>query len=325
MLRRFGASEHTVPSLGVVTLNAPQRTLVEQLLRDSGDDRVLQALDGGVDGDGLFVKNLENVQGDERDTILLSTAFSADGSGRLPLNFGPLNREGGERRLNVAVTRARREVVVFSSFDPADLRADETTSVGVKHLRDYLDLAAAGSAPHVGAAGTARVGSAPGGGPATATRTGAGATAASRRLATAVDRHREQIADGLRTRGLSVRTDVGLSEFRIDLVVSFPDEPSRSILAVLLDGPAWAARRTVADRDGLPVEVLVRSLRWPAVERVWLPEWLSSPGVVLDRLDEVARLIRSGHSSGPARPRVKRPDGEDFARSDQGFSGSRPS
>ena len=325
VLRRFGASEHTVPSLGVVTLNAPQRTLVEQLLRDSGDDRVLQALDGGVDGDGLFVKNLENVQGDERDTILLSTAFSADGSGRLPLNFGPLNREGGERRLNVAVTRARREVVVFSSFDPADLRADETTSVGVKHLRDYLDLAAAGSAPHVGAAGTARVGSAPGGGPATATRTGAGATAASRRLATAVDRHREQIADGLRTRGLSVRTDVGLSEFRIDLVVSFPDEPSRSILAVLLDGPAWAARRTVADRDGLPVEVLVRSLRWPAVERVWLPEWLSSPGVVLDRLDEVARLIRSGHSSGPARPRVKRPDGEDFARSDQGFSGSRPS
>ncbi len=302
VLSRFAASEEVVPSLGIVTLNAPQRVLVEQLLRASGDDRVLQALDDGADGKGLFVKNLENVQGDERDTILLSTAFSADESGRLPLNFGPLNREGGERRLNVAVTRARREVVVFSSFDPADLRADETTSVGITHLRSYLDLAAAGSAPRVGAA------------------TGPGQAGAGGRLLSVVDRHREQVADGLRARGLIVRTDVGLSEFRIDLAVSLPEDPLRAVLAVLLDGPAWAGRRTVADRDGLPGEMLVRTLRWPAVERVWLPAWLSSPGAVLDRLEEVARTVRVDHTSGASRardagPGTARPGSGDFARS----------
>ncbi|GHS86024.1 DNA helicase [Actinomycetota bacterium] len=277
--RRFDASPDRVPSIGVVTFNAPQRTLVEALLRDCGDERVADAVEQGgsaaVAGsatEGLFVKNLENVQGDERDTILFSTAFSVDGRGELPLNFGPLNRQGGHRRLNVAVTRARRQVVVFSSFDPEQLRAEDTTSLGVKHLRAYLDLAASRSR----------------------------AVAPSARRTATVDRHREQVADGLRTRGWSVRTDVGLSEFRVDLVVSAPDD-GRSVLAVLLDGPGWAARRTVGDRDGLPVQVLSGLLGWPAVERVWLPEWLASPGEVLDRLGarvEAVLAERSAASSG---------------------------
>ena len=78
--------------------------------------------------DGLFVKNLENVQGDERDVIIFSTGFAKTASGVLPLNFGPLNRTGGERRLNVAITRARRRVMVFSSFEPEDLRVEQTSS-----------------------------------------------------------------------------------------------------------------------------------------------------------------------------------------------------
>jgi len=99
-----------------------------------------------------------------------------------------------------------------------------------------------------------------------------------------VDRHREQVADALRVRGYVVRTDVGLSEFRIDLVIADLTAPDRPLVAVLLDGPGWAARRTVGDRDGLPLEVLGRMLRWPAVERVWLPAWLAEPGDVLDDL-----------------------------------------
>jgi superfamily I DNA and/or RNA helicase len=102
-----------------VTFNQQQRSYIEGLLRDADDQRLIDALE---DPDGLFVKNLENVQGDERDVILFSTAFSVNDKGVLPLNFGPLNRAGGERRLNVAVTRARRQVVVFSSFDPGQLR-----------------------------------------------------------------------------------------------------------------------------------------------------------------------------------------------------------
>jgi hypothetical protein len=98
------------------------------------------------------------------------------------------------------------------------------------------------------------------------------------------DRHREEIATALRERGLVVRTDVGLSEFRIDLSVAPADAPGTPVMAVLLDGPAWARRRTVGDRDGLPVEVLSGMLRWPAVERVWLPTWLQDRTAVLDRL-----------------------------------------
>src|SRR6185312_5199732 len=123
--RRFAEQLDRLPSIGVVTFNAQQRNHIEALLRDLGDERITEALDR-TDGEGLFVKNLENVQGDERDAIFFSTAFSPDARGRLPLNFGPLNRTGGERRLNVAITRARRQVLVFCSFDPAQLRAEET-------------------------------------------------------------------------------------------------------------------------------------------------------------------------------------------------------
>ncbi len=289
---RFAADPAGTPSIGVVTFNIQQRTLIESMLRDSGDERLIEALDGPADTaaaadhaatqtadhEGLFVKNLENVQGDERDVILFSTAFSVNSRGSLPLNFGPLNRAGGERRLNVAITRARRQVIVFSSFEPAQLRAEETSSVGVKHLRAYLDLAQQG--PRA-----------------------LGPLPAGRRLRI-TDRHREDIAEALRQRGFAVRTEVGLSDFTIDLVVAPGSDPghdtggtdsggdtggSDPVLAVLLDGPGWAARRTVGDRDGLPVEVLSKLMHWPAVQRVWLPEWLVDRDVVLDRLSDVVR------------------------------------
>jgi hypothetical protein len=252
---KYGDGADVVPSIGVVTFNAQQRAYIEALLRDADDDRLAQALDR-ADGEGLFVKNLENVQGDERDVVFFSTGFSPNSAGELPLNFGPLNRVGGERRLNVAITRARRQVVVFSSFDPEQLRAEETSSIGIKHLRAYLDLAAQGT----------------------------DVLPRDARSAALVDRHREQIAAALRARGLLVRTDVGLSEFRVDLSISRPVDPDTPVMAVLLDGPAWAKRRTVGDRDGLPVEVLGEMLRWPAVERVWLPSWLADSSAVVDHL-----------------------------------------
>lgn len=251
--RRFDASPDEAPSLGVVTFNQQQRAYVEALLRDADDPRLAEALDAP---EGLFVKNLENVQGDERDVIFFSTGFAKNDKGVLPLNFGPLNRAGGERRLNVAVTRARRQVVVFSSFAPADLRAEQTTSRGIKDLRAYLDLAEQGTSALPQDAG--------------------------RRLVT--DRHREEIAEALRGRGYVVRTDVGLSSFTIDLSVARAEAPDVPVLAVLLDGPAWAQRRTTGDRDGLPRDVLSRLLRWPAVERVWLPAWLDDAAGVVDRL-----------------------------------------
>lgn len=254
--RRFELSPANAPSLGVVTFNLQQRTLVESMIRDDDDPRLAASLD---EMDGLFVKNLENVQGDERDTILFSTAFSPNEKGILPLNFGPLNSPGGERRLNVAVTRARRQVVVFSSFNPEQLRAEESSSLGLKHLRSYLDLASRGHEALPSSSGSrARI-----------------------------DRHREEIAESLRERGYVVRTNVGLSEFKIDLAISSKETPDLPMLAVLLDGEEWSERKTVGDRDGLPHQVLENVLQWPRTTRVWLPQWLSAQETVCKQIDQM--------------------------------------
>jgi hypothetical protein len=157
--------------------------------------------------------------------------------------------------------------MVFCSFDPEDLRTDQTSSVGVKHLRAYLEQARAGTPTRVGAQ-------------------------------VAVDRHAEQIAAALRAAGCTVQTEVGLSEFRIDLAVAAPGRGEVPTLAVLLDGPAWASRATTGDRDGAPVSVLSSIMGWPGVARVWLPGWLSDPdGVVAD-------LVARAHASAEAQREV---------------------
>jgi hypothetical protein len=269
--RRFDAEPGRTPSIAVLTVHARQRAHVESLLREAGDERLTAALDR-ADGEGLLVRTLEEVQGEERDVVLISLGAGLDPRGALPLDFGPLNRVGGERWLNVAITRARRQVVVFCSFDPAALRAEETSSVGIKHLRAYLDLAALGTEAL----------------PREARRPGV------------PDPHREEVAAALRERGLVVRTDVGLSDLRIDLTLARPEAPGTPLVAVLLDGPAWARRRTVGDRDGLPAEVLP-ALGWPAVERVWLPAWLRDRDAVLDR------LVAAVAAAAPAAPAVAAP------------------
>ncbi|MCZ2818614.1 DUF4011 domain-containing protein [Modestobacter sp. VKM Ac-2984] len=272
VLRRFSLAATAIPSIAVITVNAPQRTLIEELLRDSGDERVVEALDSG---DGLVVKDVGHVQGDERDVVLLSLGFSADVRGRVPLDLGPLSRSGGERRLNVAVTRARRQVVVFSSFAPEQLPAGQTASVGVQRLRAYLDLAARGT----------------------------DALPRTDRSAELHDAHRDEVAAELRARGMVVRTDVGLSDFRIDLTVAHGTTPDAPVLAVLLDGPEWARRRTVGDRDGLPVEVLGGLMHWPAVERVWLPTWLADRETVLTALEAAVEAASPAPSAAePATP-----------------------
>ncbi|MDO5064416.1 MAG: DUF4011 domain-containing protein, partial [Actinomyces bowdenii] len=255
VIRRFEASPEQAPSLGIVTFNRNQRDLIEQRLRAEGPPRVVAALD---DPDGLLIKNLENVQGEERDTILFSVTFSTNARGQVPMTFGPLSQAGGERRLNVAITRARRQIIVFVSFDPEDLHAERSTHQGIKDLRAYLEQARAGGAPpsFFAAASPARA---------------------------QVDWHRHEIAEELRRAGLEVRTGVGQSSFTIDLVLSGPGRPDDPRVAVLLDGPQWSRRMSVTDRDLLPVDVLER-MGWPRVERVWAPEWVQHRQAVIDRL-----------------------------------------
>ena len=255
VLRHVEACPDRLPSLGVITFNDRQRDLIENSLREIASPRVIEALDAR---DGLFVRNLENVQGEERDTILFSATFAANAQGDLPLNFGVLNHAGGERRLNVAITRARRQIIVFTSFDPQDLHAERTSHRGVKDLRAYLHQAAEGRAPR--------------------------ALPASQ---SPLSWHRREIAEALEAAGLTVRTGVGHSTFEIDLVLAVADQPGRPAVAVMLDGPQWNKREGVVDRDLLPVDVL-RTMGWQRVERVWMPEWVADPKAVVARLVKAA-------------------------------------
>lgn len=272
IVRRFSLSPDEIPSIGVVTLNQKQQKLIgEMLLAAPVPERVSNALTNG----DIFVKNLETVQGDERDTILFSIGRSAV-NGRVPLNFGPINNAGGHRRLNVAVTRARSQVVVFCSFHPSELHAEESASRGLKDLQRYLANAESGS--HL----------------------------ASQEVKPERDddNHRIDVANAIAATGLTVEQNIGLSDFRIDIAVrSSVDE--RFAIAVLLDNEPWSQRRTVGDRDQLPTSVLQGLMGWKSVFRVWLPEWLSDRDAVLRRLTEeferVEELIKEDIKNSKSR------------------------
>ena len=285
IVRRLNDPATSSQSICVVTLNVQQQALVAGLLEASRDERIKALLDDETDS-GLIVRNLESVQGDERDVVLISIAFAPiervadDGtvSRRLPLNFGPLNRKGGERRLNVAVTRARSEVTVFCSFDPEEMRLSENPAKGLELLKQYLSIARDGSQPG---------------------SNGDSATSGdlSAREPTAPDHHRADVAAALRARGLRVRENVGLSKFRIDMAVGATDGTDWDV-AVLLDGPGWAARSTVYDRDALPPNVLT-IMGWPRVVRVWLPSWIQEPERVLD---QIAATVEAANAVPPPPP-----------------------
>ena len=247
-IKRLLAANHD-RTLGVVTFNSQQRDLVLDQLDADADPAVVAALQRETEP--LFVKNLENVQGDERDVILFSLAFSPDVRGRVPLNWGPLTRTGGERRLNVAVTRAKERVIIVNSFEPRQLDVTNSSSQGLSDLKDYLMEASSGAVDATSSRRNSR------------------------------DAHLDDVAKALQDVGLEARTNVGLSDFVVDIAVR--RRPSNRWVAVLLDGPGWASRTSVGDRETLPRDVLTR-MGWARVERVWLPSWLRSRTEVVDEI-----------------------------------------
>ena len=249
-------------SMGVVTFNEEQAALIIALLV-ALDDPAVNAQSNRGEYDSLFIRALERVQGDERDVVIFSVAFSyqptKDGTGKtIPLNFGPLTNAGGERRLNVAVTRSKHEMVVFCSFEPEDMRRGEKheLSVGVAMLQDFLLMAKAAS----------------------------GGRSTSLRSREAQERNavRRLLVEELSDNGIEASENIGLSRFRIDIAVSTKNSDGRmsEFLAILLDGESWAARSTVYDRDAMPDSVL-RNVGWRRVCRVWAPACVTEPGHVV--------------------------------------------
>lgn len=279
--RRLNSPALAHQSIGVVTFNIQQRNLILDLLEDSRDPLIRAAME--QEKDPLFVKNLENVQGDERDVIIFSTAFSPrEPGGPLPLNFGPLSREGGERRFNVAITRARSEVLVVTSFDPEDIDLNRTRSRGMQDLREYM-LRARARTQNDGAA------------PALADSAAEGSSALPRALSINDNPVRDRLMHELRERGWEVEGDYGLSSYTLDIVVR---EPGSKVwlLAVMFDDEKWSSLPTVTDRDITP-QLLTSMMGWLAVERVWLPELRRDPDGVIDRIDASARKAKERYAA----------------------------
>ncbi len=246
-------------SVGVVTFNMAQQRLIEDLLdaRASTDPHLEARLSDPDDRDPLFVKNLENVQGDERDTILFSICYGPDASGRVAMNFGPLNKRGGERRLNVAVTRARRLLLVFSTLRHDQIQLGRTSAVGVHHLRTFLDFAGRGVIALEDS------------------------TALDVRPPTGSPLEKE-VREAIVDLGWTVVPHVGCSGYRIDLAVEDPQKPGRFLLGVECDGVSYHSSASARARDRQRQEVL-EGLGW-RFHRIWSTEWWH------DRKGELARL-----------------------------------
>ncbi len=248
-------------SIGVVTFSRPQQTLIEDLLDEArGEDAALDTHLAQEVDEPLFVKNLENVQGDERDVILFSVCYGPDARGRVYMNFGPLNQPGGERRLNVAITRAKQQVLVFSTLQPEqiDLTRVSSTAVGVRHLKAFLEYARLGPE----ALGTS-----------SAAHAGADWDSPFER----------DVHEVLEEHGHTVHNQVGCSGYRIDLAVTAPDAPGHYVLGIECDGATYHSTASARDRDRIRQSVL-ESLGW-SLHRIWSTDWL------FDRDAEVRRLL----------------------------------
>lgn len=251
---------HPDDSLGICTLNMFQRDLIEELLEKR--IKAFPECDAyrakwEEEGWPFFIKNLENVQGDERDVIFISTTFGkAPGTTVVRQNFGPISRPTGWRRLNVLFTRARKSVHLYTSMEAEDIPVDQTTPEGTKALKGYLEYARSGVIANV----------------------------------TETDREPDSdfevaVANVLRGKGFSVRPQLGVAGYFIDLVVKHPVRPGEYIAAIECDGASYHSGATVRDRDRIRQEIL-ESLGWHGkIWRIWSTDWFRNP------LREIQKLI----------------------------------
>ncbi|MDE6966883.1 MAG: type III restriction endonuclease subunit R, partial [Clostridiales bacterium] len=252
-------------SLGVVAFSISQQNLIEKLIyRRRQQNSAFEEFFKSDRVEPFFVKNLETVQGDERDTIIFSIAYAKDSQGRLLLNFGPINREGGERRLNVAVTRAKINVQLVSSMHYCDIDLSRTKSVGARLLREYLDYAENGVAALERSI----------------------TVDASNPFEQYDSEFESEVCEFLRENGFAVDPQVGCSSFKIDLALKRPDS-SDYVLAIECDGATYHSSKTARDRDRLRQEILER-MGWKFY-RIWSTDWFRNKHVEKNRLLDAAK------------------------------------
>ncbi len=267
-------------SLGVVAFSKTQSDMLTEVMeierrRDAVLDKFLRE---GYRED-VFVKNIENVQGDERDVILISVGYGpVEPNGRLPsMSFGPVNGEGGERRLNVLFSRARARCEVFASFDPGDIDLERTKRDGPRVLKRFLEFAKSGRmAEHA--------------------PSGEGADSP----------FEEDVASVVRSLGYLADPQVGTAGFRIDIGVRHPDRPGQYLLAVECDGAAYHSALWARERDRLRQEVL-ENLGW-RFHRIWSTDWFHHRNREVERLRGALENAKTASLAGIRVPGANRPE-----------------
>lgn len=251
--RRFAESSGKPQSLGVITFNVKQQALIEDLLDEE------YAKDPSFESwtlagpEPLFVKNLENVQGDERDVILFSITYAPDENGKMAMRFGPVNTEGGWRRLNVAITRARREMILFSTLEPEQIDLSKTSSKGIRALKGFLEFARRG---HFVSTGT---------------------TSSSDE-----DYIATQVCERLEAQGYTVKRNIGSSSYKVDIAISDNALEGRYLAGVLLDGASYGRAKSTHDRE-VSRETILKNLGWH-IFHIWSIDWWANSSKVISDL-----------------------------------------
>lgn len=235
-------------SLGIVTFSEAQQAAIDQEINQIRKAKShYESFFDESSQEAFFVKNLENVQGDERDTIIFSVGYAKDQDGKMSMFFGPLNRDGGYRRLNVAITRAKFNVKLVSSILPTDIDLNRTQSQGVRMLRGYMEFALNGMEAILGELTIPEF--------------------------LQFDSPFEmEVYDVLKNNGYKVDTQVGCSGYRIDLAVRHPEFSGKYVIAIECDGASYHSARTARERDRLREDVL--KLRGWKIHRIWSTDWI---------------------------------------------------
>jgi very-short-patch-repair endonuclease len=235
-------------SLGVITMGIKHAERVQaELLTRLANRRDLDEFFAETHDERFFVKNLERVQGDERDAIILSIGYGKGPDGRMRYRWGPLNTKGGERRLNVAVTRAKSRLTLVSSFTAYDVDPNAIRADGAKMLRAYLEFAASGGE-----------------------FLGSGLTVGPELNPFEID-----VRNRLTRAGVPLVAQYGVSGYRIDFAAAHPREPGRMVLAIEADGASYHSAESARDRDRIRQQHL-ENLGW-TFYRIWSTDWFRDP------------------------------------------------
>lgn len=260
--------KHPDRSLGVVTFSESQQNAIEAIIRQRRIlDNSYELFFSEDKDEPFFIKNLENVQGDERDTIIFSIGYAHDNKGIMYMNFGPLSRDGGYRRLNVAITRAKYNVKLVGSILPTDIDISKVSSDGVKLLRSYIEFA----------------------------QQGISALENELKYNNKLEfdsPFEESIYDFLVSKGYNVITQVGCSGFRIDMAVKDPKHEGKFTIGIECDGATYHSSRTARERDRLRQEIL-ESMGWK-IYRIWSTDWIKNPKYEKEKLvDAIEKSINN--------------------------------